>query len=49
MELNFDLRDVLKNWLELIDDGISQTPRPRYRAHLHEFAKVGGLRCCISD
>jgi hypothetical protein len=39
-ELNFDVRDLLKNWLDLIDDGISQTPHPTYRAHLFEFAKV---------
>lgn len=39
-ELNFDVRDLLKNWLDLIDDGISQTPQAYYRAHLFEFAKV---------
>ncbi|EDQ89330.1 uncharacterized protein MONBRDRAFT_8177 [Monosiga brevicollis MX1] len=42
-ELNYDMRDVLKQWLEMIDDGISQTPRPEHRAHLFEYAKVSSL------
>eukprot|EP00730_Choanoeca_flexa_P004734 TRINITY_DN11787_c0_g1_i4.p1 TRINITY_DN11787_c0_g1~~TRINITY_DN11787_c0_g1_i4.p1 ORF type:complete len:750 (+),score=157.34 TRINITY_DN11787_c0_g1_i4:97-2346(+) len=39
-ELNYNLRDVLKQWLELIDDGISQSPSSRHRAHLFEFSKI---------